>query len=168
MASQSLDLQTRIRNFSTRLARGGKGTAKSSNQLLAEKKERKGCVCRARENSNILNQKCGEAAQNCQPILLGTPNDRNTRNLNSILNYFQPTAPRPVQPPPANLGEIQLRHLNNQKCDASMAMFNSECESLKYFIAFGNEPHASKGNEILQVFAFRVKHSHGGITLLVV
>ena len=29
-----------------------------------------------------------------------------------------------------------------------MAMFNSECEKLKYFIAFGNEPHASKGTII--------------------
>ena len=50
-----------------------------------------------------------------------------------------------VQPPPANLGEIQFRHLNNQKSDASIAMFNSECEKLKYFIALGNEPHAPKG-----------------------
>ena len=102
-----------------------------------------------RENSNILNREMkGEAAQNCQPTLLGTPNNRKNGNLNSILNYFQPSVPRPVQPPPANLGEIQFRHLNNQKSDASMAMFNYECEKLKYFIALGNEPHASKGTII--------------------
>ena len=133
----------RIQNFSTRLARGGPETAKSSQPRKEKKEKRRGCVRCAREISNILK---GEAAPNCQLTLIGTPNNsRKNGHLNSILNYFQPSVPRPIQLPPANLGEIQFRHLNNRKCKESIAMFNSECEKQKYFIALGNEPHAPKG-----------------------
>ena len=40
-----------------------------------------------------------------------------------------------------NLGDIQFRHLNNQKSEPSMDFLNLELEKLKNFITMGNEPN---------------------------